>query len=88
MELYDLLLQKCDARTACEIVYFVYSSPHINRFFLDDYLEMIARSDFKVVQANPVFETEVPAMVCTHLQARYPGRTDFGHSGLLLLLER
>jgi len=88
MELFDLLCQTCDAETAREIVYFVYSSPHINRFFLDDYLEMVTRSKFIVQQATPIFEIEVPDVVKQQLQTRYPGRTLFGHSGLLIVLER
>lgn len=88
MELFDLLCQKCDSDTAREIVYFVYSSPHVNRFFLDDYLEMVARSGFIVQQASPIFEIEVPGIVKQQLSVRYPGRSHFGHSGLLLVLER
>lgn len=87
-ELFDLLCQKCDVETAREIVYFVYSSPHINRFFLDDYLEIVARCGFKVQQASPIFEIDVPAAVNQQLMARYPGCKHFGHSGLLLVLER
>lgn len=88
MEMFDLLCQKTDVETAREIVYFVYSSPHINRVFIDDYLEMVGRSGFLVMQASPVFEIEVPADVSQQLSTRYPGQTHFGHSGLLLILER
>lgn len=87
-ELLDYLCQKCDVETAREIVYFVYSSPHINRYFLDDYLEIVQRSGLGVIQATPVFEVQVPDIVQQQLQLRYPGRKDFGHNGLLLLLER
>ncbi len=88
MELFDLLRQKCDAETAREIVYFVYYSPHISRFFLDDYLEVVTRSGFNVLRTNPLFELEVPVEVQSILEKRYPGRTNFGHSGLLFVLER
>lgn len=87
-ELLDLLSEKCDVETAREIVYFVYSSPHINRFFLDDYLEIVSRSGFGILQATPVFEMQVPESVQQQLEARYPGRRDFGHNGLLLVLEQ
>lgn len=88
MELFDYLCQKTDPETAREIVYFVYSSPHINRFFLDDYLEMIARSGFKVLQANPIFEIEVPEVAQQQLSSRFPQCSNFGHSGLVFVLER
>lgn len=57
MEMYDYLLSVgCDKELAREVVYCVYSSNHINRFFLDDFLddllEIVGRSDFKVVQAK------------------------------------
>ena len=87
-ELFDLLINKCDVDTAREIVYFVYSSPHINRFFQEDYLEIVSRSGFHVHQSTPVFDLQVPEQVQEQLQHRYPGRSNFGHSGLLLVLER
>ncbi len=88
MELHDLLCSTCGPKTAREIVYFVYSSPHINRFFLDDYVEMIARSPLTVLQMIPQFPMAVPEDVQTQLAARNPGRNNFSHSGLLLVLER
>lgn len=84
----DLLLQKCDRKTAQEIVYFLYHSPHINRFFADDYLDMAKKSGFIIEQAKPIFEMAVPELVQKQLQAQYPGRTDFGHSGILLVLQK
>jgi SAM-dependent methyltransferase len=87
-ELFDYLCQKCEPETAHEIVYFVYNSPHINRFFLDDYLEMVARCGLTVVVKSPIFEVKVPEAIYQQLAQRYPGRSNFGHNGLLLVLAR
>lgn len=89
MELYDHLLSTGhDKAFAREVVYYVYSSNHINRFFLDDFVEIVRRSEFKVVQASPIFPRPVPAEIQARLEAMYPGRKDFGSNGLLLVLER
>jgi SAM-dependent methyltransferase len=87
-ELYDLLLQKCDAETAREIVYFVYNSPHINRFFLEDYLEIVARSSFTVSISAQQWAYPVPENVMSQLTRLHPKRSDFSSCGVLLVLER
>ncbi|WP_293935682.1 methyltransferase domain-containing protein [Iodobacter sp.] len=88
MELYDLLCGKCDEKTARDIVYFVYNSPHINRFFIDDYIEMVERSGFTVLQSQAIYEVPVPDLVKQQLQKQYPGRKDFSNSGIFFILER
>ena len=88
MELYDFLLQKCDAETAREIVYFVYESPHINRFFLEDYLAIIERSSFTVNIMAPQWPTPMPDNIRAQLTRLHPTRSDFSHCGVLLVLER
>ncbi|MBJ6727761.1 methyltransferase domain-containing protein [Geomesophilobacter sediminis] len=88
MELFDFLCSKTDPETAREIVYFVYSSPHINRFFLDDYREIVARSSFTTLQCTPMFPVNMQPPVQERLEAMYPGRKNFDHSSLLLVLEK
>ena len=88
MELYDHLCGQCDKETARKIIYFVYKSPHINRFFLDDYFEIVERSSFEVEQMTPVFDAPTPSDIQQRLEHIYPGRTRFSHSGLLMVLRR
>ena len=89
MEMLDhLLAQGCDKAFAREVVYYVYSSNHINRFFLDDFLEIVQRSDFKVAQATPMFPVPVPAATQARLEQLHPGRKNFSNDGLLLVLEK
>lgn len=86
IELYDLLCRTGDRETAQEILYFVHASPHINRFFLEDYLNIVARSPFVIEQMTPMFQIAIPAAVQNALTARYPGK-NFSYSGLLLVLK-
>lgn len=89
MELFDhLVMSGCDAATARRIVYFVHHSPHISRHFLDDYREIVARCSLRPLVVQPVFEQPVPAALHARLTALWPGRRDFSHAGLLLVLER
>lgn len=89
MQMYDYLVSvNGDKNFARDVVYYVYSSNHINRFFLEDFLEIVGRSDFKIVEATPVFPVAVPAGVQAQLESQYAGRKDFSHDGLLLVLER
>lgn len=88
MELYDHLCQKTDPATARKIVYFVFYSPHINRYFLEDYIEVIKRSSFLVEQVTPIFEQmRAPLETQQKLESLYPGRSRFSHSGMLLVLK-
>lgn len=88
MELYDLLRQRMDAETARELIYFVYSSPHINRLFLEDYAAIVTRSSFTVKIMAPQWAATVPDTVRQHLLRLHPGYSDFGSCGLLLVLEK
>ena len=89
MELLDhLLAEGCDRATAQQIIYFVYNSGHINRMFLDDHLEIVDRSPLRILQVSRLFPRPVPPQVQHRLESMYPGRRDFSHNGLLLVLER
>ncbi len=89
MEMYDHLMGTYDDRAfAQQVVYYVYSSSHINRFFLEDYIEMVRRSAFTVLQATPVFPRPVPQLIQEKLQALHPGRQNFSSNGVLLVLQK
>ena len=89
MELFDHLVGAGHDRAfAHDVVYYVYSSNHLNRFFLEDFLAIVRRSEFSVVQTTPIFPVPVPPETQARLEMLHPGRTDFSHDGLLLVLER
>lgn len=87
-ELCDYLYQYTDKETADLIVYYVYNSPHINRYFTEDYLSFIEASLFEIVQINLMFEVSVDESIQTRLERLCPGRRLFKNNGLLTLLER
>jgi hypothetical protein len=66
----------------------VYSSAYITRFFLEDYTDIVVRSPFQVVQMTSRFPVDVSEAVQEQLAALYPGRRNFSHNGLLLVLVR
>ena len=89
MEMLDHLLGSgCDKEFAREVVYYVYSSNHINRFFLDDFMDIVKRSDFTIEQATPMFPAQVPPATQARLEMLHPGRSNFSNDGLLLVLKR
>ena len=89
MELFDHLVGAGHDRAfAQDVVYYVHASNHLNRFFLEDFLAIVRRSEFSVVQTTPIFPVPVPPETQARLETLHPGRTDFSHDGLLLVLER
>jgi len=89
MELFDhLVAAGCDRTTAQQIVYFVHCSPHINRMFLEDYLDIVARSPLRVMQVTRVWPCSVPSEIQLRLESAHPSLKDFSHNGLLVVLER
>lgn len=88
MEMFDFLKTKCDAKTAREITYYVYTSPHINRFFLEDYIEIVRRSPFTIKIAASQWRAPVPEAIQSELKKQHPCHTDFSSLGALFVLER
>jgi hypothetical protein len=70
------------------MVYFVHHSGHINRLFVDDHLRIVERCPLRVLHAERLFPHPVPPQVQRRLELMYPGCQDFGHNGLMLVLER
>ncbi|HEY9662067.1 MAG TPA: methyltransferase domain-containing protein, partial [Allocoleopsis sp.] len=87
-ELCRYLYQITDKETADLIVYYVYNSPQINRFFTEDYIEFFRQSNFLIKNADLTFNTIPPPDIQNTLERLYPGRTSFGNNGLLIVLEK
>jgi len=86
MEMYDWLKTKCDAKTAREITYYVYTSSHINRFFLEDYMEIVRRSPFTIKIAAAQWQAPVPEEILAKLKQRHPYYNDFSSLGVIFVL--
>ncbi len=87
-EMCRYLYKFTDKDTANLIVYYVYNSPHINRFFTEDYIEFINESLFSVSRLDLTFPAIIEKETQLALEKLYPGRTKFENNGILLILEK
>jgi glycosyltransferase involved in cell wall biosynthesis/SAM-dependent methyltransferase len=87
-ELCRYLYEHTDKETADAIVYHVYNSPHINRFFTEDYVGFINQSSFIVKRLEPVGQIQIQKNTQENLEKLYPGRTQFTNNGILAVLEK
>ncbi len=87
-ELCRYLYQHTDKETADAITHYVYNSPHINRFFTEDYVEFINQSSFIVKRLEPIGLSKIPKNTQQTLEKLYPGRTQFANNGILAVLEK
>jgi SAM-dependent methyltransferase len=86
--LYEFLCKQTDPATAEEMVYYVYHAPHINRLFLEDYVNYFHQSPLEVKTCTGTFPTEIPANMQSDLERLHPGRTHFRFNGLLVVLQK
>ncbi len=87
-ELYTHLRTFIDKKTASLILYYVYNSSNINRFFTEDYFDFIQQSPFKIIKLNPTFLHPIPSETQISLETRFPGRKYFSNNGILALLKK
>jgi SAM-dependent methyltransferase len=87
-EMYKFLTQKTDKRTAAEIVYYIYNSPHINRLFVEDYINYIEQSSFKSINISVLFPHPINKEEQGSLERLHPGKKIFSTQGVLLVLQR
>lgn len=79
---------KTDAPTAARMVHHVYQGPHINRLFLEDYLDYIEISPFELEASAAIEPVEIPDTLRNALLEQYPGRENFEAHGLVLVLRK
>ncbi|WP_333335946.1 methyltransferase domain-containing protein [Microcoleus sp. BROC3] len=87
-ELGRYLYQHTDKETADAITHYVYNSPHINRFFTEDYVEFINQSSFIVKRLEAIGLIPIEKNTQETLEKLYPGRTQFANNGILAVLEK
>ncbi|NEP06539.1 MAG: methyltransferase domain-containing protein [Okeania sp. SIO2G4] len=83
-ELCHYLYQYTDKETAELMVDYVDNSPHINRYFTEDYLELIKASKFSSKQVELIFENPINEKTQENLEKLYPGRKKIQNNGLLV----
>lgn len=87
-EMCKHLYQHTDKNTADLLTYYIYSASHINRYFLEDYLQFIKQSSFKVDRIDHIYPVQARESQIKHLQVLYPGRKDFLSNGLMIILSK
>jgi len=86
-EMYEYLMGKFDREFSAKVLYYIFNSNHINRYFLDDFVSVVNLSRFKKNNIIKIFPSSVPEDVATILTKKY-GDLDFSHQGLMMLLEK
>jgi len=77
-----------DKETADLMVYYIYNSPFINRFFTEDYIDFIKQSYFQVNKLNLTFLSEIDLQTQKELEKLHPSKKNFANDGILLVLEK
>lgn len=77
-----------DKDTADLIVYHVYHSPAINRFFTEDYIKFFTQSRFKIGKIENIFPVETQENTLSILETLHPGRSCFTNTGMQVILEK
>lgn len=87
-EMFAHICKYTDRKTAANVVYYIYNSPHINRLFIEDYVSYIQQSSFIVEKLNATFPQPISPETQQALQTRWPGKTMFSPVGLMMVLRR
>lgn len=87
-EMAEYLYKKMDKAIADQIVYHVYQSNHINRYFTEDYLQIIKQSLFKINKLELTFNAKIDFNLHEKLCLTYPKNKKFTNNGVLLYLEK
>jgi SAM-dependent methyltransferase len=86
--LYKDLRDRFDRIFADEVIYNVYNSPHINRYYTEDFIHFINESKFKVNQLLLSFQHAMPDGYQSALELSCPGYRSFNNQGIYLLMTK
>jgi len=87
-ELCQYLYKITDKESADQIVYRVYNSDLINRFFTEDYLNFFQQSSFKIKQCHLTYQTNIEPKIQKKLETLYPGRKYFANNGIMVIMQK
>ena len=85
---YADLKQRFDSSFAEEVVYYTYNSPHINRYFTDDYCSFFTQSAFQIDSLLLTFVNHPAPNLQKALCERYPSYSNFANNGIYLTATR
>jgi len=86
-KLWSLLAPVIGERNASEFCYYTYHSNHINRYFVNDYLNAVKATKFegKII---PYAHRDLPSQIKNILNEKYPLEKDFSADGLVFNLTK
>jgi SAM-dependent methyltransferase len=86
--LHKTLEARFDRAFADEVLYLVHNSPHINRYYTEDYMQFIQDSKFTINQMLLTFRMPMPEGYQAALELACPGYKHFDNQGLYLVLTK
>lgn len=87
-ELHRQLTTRFNKSFADEIIYQTFNSPHINRYFTEDYIRMIYETEFLVNQFVASYKVPITIETQASLESACKGYRMFDNQGLMLLLQK
>ena len=83
-EMFDHLSRHTSRENADNVVYQVYHSEKLNRYFVEDYETVLRTSRFSQKYLVTSAERQIDEETRETLMRRYPGRTDFSAQSLII----
>jgi hypothetical protein len=77
-----------DDDTVHQALYQIFESSFVNRRFFEDYEQDMAESPFPAFAIEPLWSGTVPPTQQLRLEARHPGRREFGAYGMRIVAQR
>jgi SAM-dependent methyltransferase len=87
-EMTKYLHEKIDKETADQMIYYVYQSNHINRYFTEDYFNALELSLFTTNKLELIFPMKINNSIEEQLKILYPKNNYFANNGILAVLEK
>lgn len=87
-ETYMDIYNRFDKDFAEEIIYNTYNSNHINRYFSEDYFNIIQASEFEILEYQITFPRHPTPDIQAKLEAKFPGYKEFSNNGIYAILQK
>lgn len=87
-QLHTDLTQRFDKSFADELIYNTFNSPHINRYFTEDYIRFVYQTKFQIEEFSATYKEPMPDGMQKALEDAHPGYKMFDNTGILLRLRK
>ena len=88
IEMYKNLLMRCSTDSAREIVRQIYTSERINRFSIDDHIDLLAVCGMEVIKLEKSWKSEPDPETLLKLRTKYQRLTDFTSNSLYVVVRK